>query len=141
MEPVFQLVGILKGDIPLYYTAPALLPKVRTDEDFARLKAHLDRIKGKWIWIVDCSGLTLDYCTNIRYVQRLAEILRTEHVNTLQDTWMLHVNTWVRGLLTLFATEVTHLSSDRLELFVQLQRAGCAHKTVDFLLTKVKTVC
>lgn len=136
MEPVFKLIGQL-GSIPLYYTAPALLPRIRTDEDFARMKTYLDRIKTKWIWIVDCSGLTMDYCTNIRHIQRLADILRGEHADKLQDTWMLHVNTWVRGLLTLFATEATFLSSDRLELFVQLQRAGCAHTTVDFLLTKV----
>jgi hypothetical protein len=90
---------------------------------------------------VDCSGLTLDHCSNIRHVQRLAETLRTDHSDKLQSTWMLHVNTWVRGLLTMFATEVTHLSPDRLELFVQLQRAGCAHRTVDFLLTKVKSSC
>jgi hypothetical protein len=137
---VFQQVGVVR-DIPLYYTAPALLPKVRTEEDYNRLKSHLDQIKGKWIWIVDCSGLTLDYCTNIRFVQRLADALRTEHADKLQDTWMLHVNTWVRGLLMLFSTEVTRLSSDRLELFVQLQRAGCAHRTVDFLLTKVNAGC
>jgi hypothetical protein len=136
MGAVFQQIGVVR-DIPMYYTAPALLPRVRTDEDYNRLKAHLDQIKGKWIWIVDCSGLTLDYCTNIRYVQRLADTLRKEHADKLQDTWMLHLNTWVRGLLTLFATDVTHLSSDRLELFVQLQRAGCAHRTVDFLLSKV----
>jgi hypothetical protein len=140
MEPVFQLIGSIR-DIPLYYTAPAALPKVRTDAEFDALMAYLRRIKTKWIWIVDCSGLTMEYCANIRYAQRLAETLRTEHAYTLQATWMLHVNPWVRGLLTLFATEVTHLSPDKLELFVQLQRAGCAHKTVDFLLTKVKSSC
>ena len=136
MEPVFKHIGMI-GDVPLYYTAPAHLPKVRSDVDFDRMKAYLDQIKTKWIWIVDCSGLTLDYCTNIRYAQRLADVLRKEHVDRLQVTWMLHVNPWVRGLLTLFSTEVLHLSPDRLELFVQLQRAGCAHRTVDFLLSKV----
>lgn len=136
MESVFQLIGIVR-DVPLYYTAPAQLPKVRSDADFDRMKAYLDQIKGKWVWIVDCSGLTMDYCTNIRFAQRLADVLRKEHADRLQVTWMLHVNPWVRGLLSLFSTEVVHLSSDRLELFVQLQRAGCAHRTVDFLLGKV----
>jgi hypothetical protein len=136
MEPVFKLIGTLNG-VPLYYTAPALLPRVRTEEDFNRMKVYLDQIKTKWIWIVDCSGLTLDYCTNMRYIQRLADILRGEHADKLQNTWMLHVNSWVRGLLKLFGTEAFYLSSDRLELFVQLQRAGCAHTTADFLLAKV----
>jgi hypothetical protein len=136
MEPVFKLIGHVDGT-PLYFTAPALLPRVRSDEDFIRMKSYLDQIKTKWIWIVDCSGLTLDYCTNIRHIQRLADTLRGEHADKLQGTWMLHINTWVRSLLTLFGTEATFLSSDRLELFVQLQRAGCAHSTVDFLLTKV----
>jgi hypothetical protein len=63
-----------------------------------------------------------------------ADLLRAEHTGLLQATWMLGMTVWVRTILMTFGAEALALSDDRLELFLQLQRAGCSHATVDFLL-------
>ena len=134
---MLQLIGHV-GPIqtPLYYSAPARISSISTDPQFAALKAELDRVRagGPWIWVVDCAGLRAEHILNARYVQRLADLLRAEHTGILQATWMLGITTWIRAVLTAFGAEATALSDDRLELFLQLQRAGCSHATVDFLL-------
>lgn len=135
-----QLIGhVGLTQTPLYYSAPARISSISTEPQFAALKAELDRVRagGPWIWVVNCAGLRAEHILNARYVQRLADLLRAEHTGLLQATWMLGMNAWVRTVLATFGAEATALSDDRLELFVQLQRAGCSHATVDFLLAAV----
>ncbi|NDE15951.1 hypothetical protein EBZ80_13575 [bacterium] len=137
-----QLIGrVGPAQTPLYYSAPARIATISTDAEFAALKQELDRVRagGPWLWVVNCAGMRLEHVLNARYVQRLADLLRTEHTGLLLGTWMLQINTWVRGILAGFGAEATVLSDDRLELFLQLQRAGCSHATVDFLLAVVAT--
>jgi hypothetical protein len=132
-----QLIGrVGPSKTPLYYSAPARIAAISTDTDFAALKAELDSIRagGPWIWVVNCSGMRAEHILNTRYIQRLADLLRAEHTGLLQDTWMLGMNGWIRTILSTFGAEAKALSDDRLELFLQLQRAGCSHATVDFLL-------
>lgn len=137
MAPALQLIGrVGSAQTPLYYSAPARIATISTDAEFAFLKQELDRVRagGPWIWVVNCAGMRLEHVLNARYVQRLADVLRSEHTGLLLDTWMLQMNTWIRGTLAAFGATATALSDDRLELFLQLQRAGCSHATVDFLL-------
>jgi hypothetical protein len=132
-----QLIGrVAPAQTPLYYSAPARIAAISTDAEFAALKQELDRVRtgGPWLWVVNCAGLRLEHTMNARYVQRLADTLRAEHTGLLLGTWMLQMNGWVRATLAMFGAEATALSDDRLELFLQLQRAGCSHATVDFLL-------
>jgi len=134
---LFIPIGTL-ADATIYYTP--LIKQNSSEMDFAAFKQQLDTISGPWIWVVDCAGVKLEQLLNIRLAQRIAELLRAEHADRLRDTWIMHMNGWLRSILSLFKATATVLSNDRLELFVQLQRIGCSHQTVDFLLAATTNV-
>jgi hypothetical protein len=136
METVGRLfipIGTL-ADAVIYYTPIRQIKQMGTEADFTAFKQQLDAITGPWIWVVDCAGVKLEQLLNIRLAQRIATLLRAEHADRLKDTWIMQMNGWLRSVLSLFKAAVTVLSSDRLELFVQLQRIGCSHHTVELIL-------
>ncbi len=135
---IFTPIGTL-GDATIYYTPIRQVKQIGTEADFADFKKQLDTITGSWIWVVDCAGVKLEQLLNIRLAQRIATLLRAEHADRLKDSWIMHMNGWLRSVLSLFKATATVLGSDRLELFVQLQRIGCSHQTVDFLLAAAAT--
>jgi len=133
---VVQCIGHLRNTtIPIYYSTPSL---IITNTGFDVFKTALDQIRagGPWIWVVNCSGLCTEHILKARTIQRLADLLRAEHTGLLQATWIIGMASWMRAVLTTFGAEANTLSADRLELFVQLQRAGFPQSAVDFLLAK-----
>ncbi len=123
LAPAFQKLGTTSDGTLLLYTAPAQLTAIPTEAQFAEYVRQLRTIRVPWIWIVDCRGTTMEHFSNIQMAQRLARILREEHAHLLKDTWVMYLNSWLRAALTFFGAPVTHLSTERLELFVQLQKA------------------
>jgi hypothetical protein len=119
----FQPIGTTSDGTLLLYTAPAQLTANPTEAQFAEYVRQLRAVQRPWIWVVDCRGTTLDHFSNVPFAQRLARILREEHAHLLKDTWVMYLNSWLRATLTFFGAPVTILATERLELFVQLQKA------------------
>ena len=125
----------------IMYTAPAQADLITADEHFAGFKARMDPYRTrKWIWILDCRGMTSAHFMTLHLCRTLYKVLTTEHVESLQAVWVLNINPWVRAMLSLFhLTKVSVLPTERLELFVTMQRIGLAHDMIDRLLEMVAT--
>lgn len=130
----FQQIGTTRDGTVLLYTAPAKLTNSPTESQFTDYINQLRQIRVPWIWVVDCRGMTAEHFLNLSFGRRLQNILRKEHNHLLKDTWILFANSWLSAALTLFQVSATYLSSDRLELLVQLQKAGVDRGGQDWLL-------
>ena len=135
MKYPFEPLGAY-GDIHFNYSAPAQADIIKTTADFDGFKALLDlHTHHPWIWIFDCRGMKATHYTNVRIVQRLATLLETEHASSLKGVWIINVNTWMQTVLKLFCpAKVQVLPTDRLELFVHLQKSRCPTPLMDRML-------
>lgn len=135
----FAQFGTYK-DIPLYYTAPATVPSIKTDAEFAGFKALLDPLQTKpWIWVFDCRGMKAEHYLNISFVKKMAHTIEHDHNHSLQAVWVLNMDAWMRKMAALFGRKkVVPLPTDRLELLVKMQQEGCPEEVIDRLLTALK---
>lgn len=103
-------------------------------------RLDLSSVRGRpWIWVLDCHGMTARQCLDVSAIRAIGTQIEREHAATLRGVWILNPNSWIRAAVGLFGSaKVTMLPSDRLELFVHLQRAGITHATVDRFLAAVR---
>ena len=83
-----------------YYTAPVRATvHINTDEAYAEFKTHLDQARqdGRWTWIFDCSGMTLEHYASVNFLQNLVHTLVQEHDQALQEILILHPSFWIRS--------------------------------------------
>ena len=95
----FEPYDLIQG-IHYYYTAPVLATvRINTDEAYAEFKTHLDQARqdGRWTWIFDCSGMTLDHYASVNFLQNLVHTLVQEHDQALQEVLILHPSFWIRS--------------------------------------------
>jgi hypothetical protein len=135
----FDFYGTHKG-VPLYYTSPAAAALIKSDADFAGFKALLDPLKTKpWIWIFDCRGMKTEHYMNINFVRKMAHTIEHEHATSLQAVWVLNMDSWMRKMATLFGRKkIVPLPTERLELFVHMQKEGCPHDVVDRMIVAIQ---
>lgn len=132
----FDVIGEHQG-ATVIYTNPARADPIRGDAGFAGFKALLDPYRTRpWIWLFDCRGMTATHALNMDFVKRLSRTLDSEHAGSLQRVWILNMNSWLRGILTLFPSQkVRTLTSDRLETLVTLQQEQYSHRVIDAVLS------
>ena len=136
----FKQIGIhADGRTSVLYTAPAEADIVTTDADLAGFKSLMDPYRASpWIWVFDCRGMKMAHYTNMRFCRALHHILTTEHSTSLQAVWILNINTWLRGVLGFFPlNKAIILPSERLELFIQMKKAGVPDTLVNQLLDAI----
>ena len=100
---------------------------IDTPEQFRIFAEHLTPYKTKpWTWIVDCRGMTMAHYTNFFFVRTMANLLSTEHDQTLQEIWVLNPTKPIRAILAMLSMtrlvrKVRLCKSNRLEMLGQLK--------------------
>jgi len=144
----FMPFGI-QGDLTLVYTAPALSTDlVETPDTILHHKAHLDTMKGPWIWIIDFAKMEAKHYISIMLTQKLATILSKEHSQTLKGIYLVNPNFWLRSTIKMAKTvltsdlekKVTLIDSDGAGMLLQLGSLGIQHKWLVILKEIMKTV-
>lgn len=134
-----QCIGYLR-DHALMYFAPQTIPDTMTPdqlrEQFAVVAA---RVTAPWILVINCQGASPTLLTAAR---RVNEILRADYSDRIRITWLMNAPAILRGFLKMFTAPgeeaaITFLETDRLGLFIQLQRAGCSHALVDWFIQRL----
>ena len=131
-----DVLGDLEG-IPIVYTSLARTDTIQTEIEFAAFRALLEPYqKRQWIWALDCRGMSAKQLLNTAFIKRIGGLIEADHTKSLRAVWILNPNTWIRTVLSLFGTngKATLLPTERLELFVSLHKAGCAHTLIDRFL-------
>lgn len=128
-------------DHTLMYLAPQTIPASTTTEhlrqQFALVAATMTT---PWILVINCAGASPTQFTAAR---RLNEIIRADYSDRIRGTWLMNTSPLLRGLIGAFLTSpdeesaITFLETDRLGLFVQLQRIGCSHTLIDWFIQKL----
>lgn len=124
----------------MMYTAPARGDSIRTDAEFAGFRMLLEPFRARpWIWVFDCRGMTAKHFMNTAFIKRMGSLLESDHAASLRAVWILNPNTWIRAALSLFGSgdKAQLLPTERLELFVRLQKVGCSHALVDRFLAVI----
>ena len=132
-------IGYLR-DHALMYFAPHTIPDTTTPaqlrEQFAVVAAG---VPAPWILVINCQGASP---TRLTAARRVNEMLRADYSDRIRATWLMNAPALLRGFLNLFTTSgeeaaITFLETDRLGLFVQLQRAGCSNTLVDWFIQRL----
>jgi len=131
-----DVLGVHEGTT-LLYTAPAKADELTTEEQFEGFRALLAPYMGRpWIWVFDGGGMTTRHYTNLAFCKRMYALITTEHKQSLQSVWFLNMNPWLRGVLQIFPVSkpLVQLPTERLEMFVTMQRKGLPAPVIDTLL-------
>jgi hypothetical protein len=138
----FTPFGQLNG-ANLFYTSPArVLDYMESEEKIFNFKKHLDVARpNNWIWVFDCAFMQMKHFSTLNYTRRLANILVSEHENTLQAILIIRPNTWIRSVLkflkTLFKSpllnKVQIIEGEKLELYVNLEKKGLNGKPLQWI--------
>jgi hypothetical protein len=135
-----QYIGHLREHALMYLT-PQTIPDSLTTDQLRRLFATATAgIKDPWILVINCAGANPSQLMGAR---RVNEVLRTDYNGYIHGTWLMNAGSLLRGAINMFLTSadeesaITFLETDRLGLFVQLQRAGCSHAQVDWFLQRL----
>ena len=134
-----QCIGYLR-DHALMYFAPHTIPDTTTPEQLrGQIAVVAAGVPAPWILVINCQGASP---TRLTAARRMNEILRADYSDRIHGTWLMNAPTILRGFLNLFTTSdeekaITFLETDRLGLFVQLQRAGCSHALVDWFIQRL----
>ena len=136
-----QYIGHVRGNA-LIYLSPQEIPDSSTNEQLCRYFASvLGTVPAPWILVINCAGANL---MQLSSAKRVNTILRTEYSDKICETWLMNTSSIVRGAMNLFLTKSDEaatlicLETDRLGLFVQLQRIGCSHTLVDWFIQKLR---
>lgn len=128
-------------DHALMYVSPQEIPETLTRDQLRhRFAATTAGIKEPWILVVDCAGANP---TQLLAAKRVSDVLRADYSTHIRETWLMNASGILRGFLGFFtsapgeAEAITFLETERLGLFVQLQRAGCSSSIVDWFLQKL----
>lgn len=139
----------LQGDVTLVYTSPALSTDfVETPDTILHHKAHLDTIRGPWLWIIDFAKMDVKHYISISLTQKLATLLNTEHSQNLKGIYLVNPNFWLRNTIKLAKTVLTSdlerkvklIHSDGTGLLLELGSLGIQHKWLVILKEIMKTV-
>jgi hypothetical protein len=90
------------GATRLIYSAPALIPAIRTEADFLILHTMMYAHREPWTWLIDCRGMKMAHLPSMTYIQKIAKSLMNEHYDRLAHVIMLNVPPFVRSVLTMF---------------------------------------
>jgi hypothetical protein len=130
-------------DQALMYFAPQTIPSSTTTEQirqqFASVAAEVP-VSVPWILVLNCAGANP---TQFAAARRINEIIRADYSDRIRGTWLMNTTPILRGVINVFLASpneesaVTFLETDRLGLFVQLQRAGCSHTLIDWFIQKL----
>lgn len=125
----------------LMYLAPQSIPESLTTEQLRRLFATATAgVKEPWILVINCAGANP---TQLLVAKRVNSIIRADYSTHIRGTWLMNTSALLRGAVGMFLSSadeesaVTFLETDRLGLFVQLQRAGCSHTQVDWFIQRL----
>jgi hypothetical protein len=132
-----DVLGVHEGST-LLYTAPAKADELTTKEQLEGFRALLAPYIAKpWIWIFDGGGMTVRHYTNLNFCTRMYSLITTEHNRSLQSVWFLNMNPWLRGVLQIFpiSKPIVQLPTERLEMFVSMQRKGVPSSVIDTLIS------
>lgn len=135
-----QYIGHVR-EHALMYLAPQTIPDSSTTDQLRRMFATATAgIKEPWILVINCAGASPSQLMGAR---RVNEVLRTDYNGHIHGTWLMNASSLLRGAVSMFLTSpdeesaITFLETDRLGLFVQLQRAGCSHAQVDWFIQRL----
>ena len=135
MRYSFEPIGTHEGSV-VYRSIVARSDPIVTDEDFAGLTSRMNTCLGqRWIWVIDFKDMQMSHCLPISYIWQLYHLLHGDHQDWLQRIWIKNVNPWIQMILLLLASaKIDVLPSDRVELFLELQRRGCPVELSNHLL-------
>lgn len=135
-----QCIGNIR-DHALMYLAPQTIPASTTTEHLRQQFASVATgVPAPWILVINCAGASPTQFTSAR---RVNEIIRADYSDRIRGTWLMNTSPLLRGMIGVFLTSsdeegaITFLETDKLGLFVQLQRAGCSHTLVDWFIQKL----
>jgi hypothetical protein len=135
-----QHIGQLH-DHALMYLAPNTIPETLTRDQLRRLFATaVAGITRPWILVINCAGVNP---TQIFAAKRVNDVLRADYSEHICGTWLMNTGPLLRGFIGTFITSpgdeaaITILATDRLELFVQLQRAGCSYDIANWFIQRL----
>ena len=135
-----QCIGYAR-DHALMFLSPQEIPENSTDEQLRRYFASVATgVPAPWILVINCAGARP---TQLGGARRVNAILRADYSDKIRGTWLMNTSAIVRGVVGMFLTAaddestITFLETDRLGLFVQLQRAGCSHVLIDWFIQKL----
>lgn len=125
----------------LMYLAPQSIPESLTTEQLRMLFATTTAgIKEPWILVINCAGAQ---ASQLLAAKRVNSILRADYSTYIRGTWLINASALLRGVVGMFLSSsdeesaITFLETDRLGLFVQLQRAGCSHAQIDWFIQRL----
>ena len=134
-----QCIGNIH-DHALMYLAPQTIPTSTTTEQIRQQFALVAAtVTTPWILVINCAGASP---TQLSSARRVNEIIRADYSDRIRGTWLMNTSPLLRGVISVFLTSpdeegaITFLETDKLGLFVQLQRAGCSHTLVDWFIQK-----
>ncbi len=135
-----QHIGQVR-DHALIYLSPQSIPETMPLEQLRRLFAATTAgVSAPWILVVNCAGANP---AQLMSAKRVNELIRTDYSDRIVATWLMNTTGLLRSFLNMFLTSaaemdaITFLETDRLGLFVQLQRAGCSHSQVDWFIQQL----
>jgi hypothetical protein len=131
------------GSTKLFYTAPAKTEDTNKDgTKLANITLHLkeETERSPWIWVLDCANMGLHQYTELSFNLGLLDVLVENR--TLEEVWILHPNTWVRGVYSFFQMiscapilkKTQFIEGSGLELLNRLEPKGLDMTTIHWLL-------
>ena len=115
-------------EVSLYYTAPARVTARDDCDGTAVLQLHINEVKGKWIWVIDCANMELHNFYNSYFANDFQTILLKERSNGLQKVLILHPNVWVYKVLHRMPQDILdmiHVSANDANLNTILSDLRC----------------
>jgi hypothetical protein len=135
-----QHIGQLR-DQALMYLEPRSIPETMPRDQLRQLFATTTAgVKEPWILVINCAGANP---VQLMAAKRVSDVLRADYSDRIHGTWLMNASGLLRGFLNVFLTSaaeadaITFLETDRLGLFVQLQRVGCSHSIVDWFIQRL----
>jgi hypothetical protein len=135
-----QHIGQLH-DHALMYLAPNTIPETLTRDQLHSLFAKAAvGVAAPWILIINCADVKP---TQIFSAKRVNDVLRADYSKHIQGTWLMNTGPLLRGFISTFISApgdeeaITILETDKLGLFIQLQRAGCSYDMANWFLQRL----
>jgi hypothetical protein len=135
-----QCIGHAR-DHALMYLSPQEIPNSSSDEQLrCYFSSATSGLSAPWILVINCAGARP---SQLSAAKRVNTILRKDYGDKIRGTWLMNTSVIVRGVVSMFLSAaddestITFLETDRLGLFVQLQRAGCSHTLVDWFIQQL----
>ena len=136
--------GDLSGT-KMFYTALAKTEDYNRDgTKLANISIHIDEntAGGPWIWLFDCSNMGFHNYTDVSFNISLLKLLAKNP--TIQGVWVVHPNTWIRGVHSFFSMfsraplldRFSYFEGSGAELMNDFLSRGLHPRTIEWLLSQ-----